>query len=233
MDPPTLEWIESNPALVGGIAALIPFIFGPVRRSVFGAIRKALEWMAEDRIRFQETVLEKFTEQDSRAEWFKRSLERVEEKVNKADKALFNGGRTGLVQQVRMLTAEANQAFEEAEFPMWKCDQNGLNLATNAAYRRMIGFTRTEELEGRNWQSVITGELKASYEAAFARCAKYGEAFYHEVDFRNPFNGDSRGRWRIVAPCYSVGDGFIYIGTMHPADDLATEILNTIKVDHE
>lgn len=220
-----LQWIEEHATLATLTAGAAPFLFRRVRGWAAGRLRAVQRWAARDRIEWQGRIDEHFENAAADRREFLGRIVKLEGMAMRADKALFNGGRTGIVQQLQLITAEANRSFDQTPVPMFKCDQHGQNIMTNAAYRRLMGYTREEALEGKRWQSVIYGEHAESYIETFRRCSDEGADFTHQVDFRNPLDGIHRGRWRIVAAAHHVGNGWIYVGTFaHAVDETAQEI---------
>ena len=214
-----IEWIENHPNTLKIIGLLAPIAFKRVRRIPHDLFRMTQRWAAKDRIAWQN----EFTDQ------VLTRLDRIEEKADKADRALFNHGRAGIVQQLQLLTADSNREFEKVPIPQFKCDERGNNLLTNAAYRRLIGVSKEEDLEGLRWKSVIYGELLPSYLDVFSASTDANQDFYAEVDFRNPITGEHRGRWRVIAPVLHVGNGSIWVGSLEYAlDEKAQELANEL-----
>jgi hypothetical protein len=210
-----ISWIENHHNFVALVGIIAPILFKRLRAIPIALFRAFQRWAAKDRIAWQN----EFTDQ------VLCRLDRIEEKANKADNALFNHGKAGIVQQIQLLTADANREFEKLPTAQFKCDNKGNNLVTNAAYRRLIGVTKEESLEGLRWKSVIYGELLESYLATFKACSDSLEDFYAECDFRNPVTGEHRGRWRVIAPVLHVGNGSIWVGSLEYAiDERAREL---------
>jgi len=203
------------------VGVLAPAFFKRLRAIPIALFRKLQRWLAKDRLAWQA----EFTGQVI------CRLDRIEEKADKADKALFNHGRAGIVQQIQLLTADANREFEKHPIAQFKCDEKGNNLLTNAAYRKLIGVSKEEDLEGLRWKSVIYGEKLSAYLKTFAACSEANEDFYAEVDFRNPVTGEHRGRWRVIAPVLHVGNGSIWVGSLEYAlDDRARELADELEL---
>lgn len=99
--------------------------------------------------------------------------------------AVFNGGH-GIQAQVARLTAHHVSNFEGLRYPAFECNQDGDNITTNAAYRKLVGATRESSLNGGMWHSVVYGELRDSYEDAFVEASAAKEDFIHDIDIRNP-----------------------------------------------
>lgn len=148
-----------------------------------------------------------------------------DEKLDKLCKAMFNGGKDGLVNQVAMLAACHKVSFEAAPYPSFQCDGRGLNRAINEAYRLLVGANNGDVLAGTRWIHFLHGELAEDYRAEFDRCRLVKEDFIGEVDLRNPITGEHRGRWRIHAPCSLVGDDCVFVGRFIAAlDPVARDI---------
>lgn len=141
------------------------------------------------------------------------------ERLGKIEYALFNEGKTGVLNHVAELVAKDRVTSEEAHYPAFQCDGEGRNTRVSAAYRRLIGATRAEGLSGTRWQAAITGPLKNEYVKEFGRCSAAGEDFYGVVDFQNPSTGEPRGRWKIFASCQRVLDAKVYFGRFEEALD--------------
>ena len=230
--PTILLWIEEHPVLFSVIGIAAPICFKNLREIPGLVFRSIQKWISKDRIAFQDQMRKEVKEANADRKEFRSEIALIRAMAERADKALFNGGRTGIVQQLQLLTAEANKEFEETPVPMFKCDIHGNNLITNSAYRRLIGATKEESLEGTRWMSVIYGELAVYYIETFKRCVESEEDFQCETDFRNPKTGEHRGRWRVIAPVLHVGNGAIWVGALEYAlDDKANELADTLGLE--
>lgn len=148
-----------------------------------------------------------------------------DEKLDRLCKAMFNGGRDGLVNQVALLAACHKVTFEAAAYPCFQCDGKGANRGVNEAYRILVGATHGDALAGTKWIHYLHGALAEDYREEFERCRLAKEDFIGEVDLRNPITGEHRGRWRVHAPCSLVGDDCVFVGRFIAAlDDTAREL---------
>lgn len=148
-----------------------------------------------------------------------------DEKLDRLCKAMFNGGKDGLVNQVAMLAACHKVQFEAAPYPSFQCDGTGNNRAINEAYRLLVGANNGDALAGTRWIHFLHGDLSEDYREEFERCRLVKEDFIGEVDLRNPITGQHRGRWRIHAPCSLVGDDCVFVGRFIAAlDPVARDI---------
>lgn len=150
----------------------------------------------------------------------------IELKVCRVEKALFNGGRNGVIHNIDLLKAQCHGNFETSPCPMFVCDEEGANAQVNAAYRKLVQVWSSHDISGTQWQQALHGPHKENYIKEFQARAASGEDFVGDCDFKNPFTNEHRGRWKISAPSTAKTDGgMIYIGSFIAAlDETAVEI---------
>ena len=146
--------------------------------------------------------------------------------VQKIHKAVFNGGKDGMIHHMDILKAQAEATFETSAIPMFVCDSHGVNMRVNLAYRQLVEVRHDDDISGTQWMNVIYGDLRDTYIAEFSRCATNNEDFFGDVDFHNPATNAHRGRWKIHAPASRKTEGgSIYVGTFIGALDNAAQEL--------
>ena len=148
-----------------------------------------------------------------------------DEKLDRIVKAMWNGGKDGMIHQVGRLAASHRINFENAPLPQFECDVNGNNSNVNEAYRKLAQVWSVDDLTGTRWRQVAYGDLLDSYIEGFKISSLACEDFIGDVDVHNPINGQHRGRWKIHASAVSIGDTCIYFGRFIMALDETAENL--------
>lgn len=141
------------------------------------------------------------------------------EKLSEISKAMWNGGREGMVQQVARLSTVRKIDFEHANSPQFECDNKGVNISINEAYRKLVQIWNVNDIRGSRWQEAVYGDLLDDYLGTFMRSSEHGEDFIADVDFREPLSGKHRGRWKIQGSAIHMGDDVLYYGKFIRAID--------------
>jgi hypothetical protein len=215
-----LHQIEEHLAVVVGILTALGTLVA-LWRPIWKLTRRIMIFITAPR-----KIEDKVDILSSRFDRFLDAYSMHESTLTRIHKAIFNGGKNGILQNSEMNAAFSAATFETAPQPMFMCDNVDGNLKVNRAYRELVMVWRDDDIQGDQWIGVINGELKDDYLAEWARCSARGEDFFGDVGFHNPMTNELRGTWKIHAPAMKRADGsFLYVGTFTTAlDARATDI---------
>lgn len=158
-------------------------------------------------------------------------IESLVGEVKKINKALYNGGNDGIMQNIDLMKALSKSIFEAEPMPMFVCTRSGGNVRVNEAYRSLVKIWRDDEIGGTQWHLVLYGVLKDAYINGFEHHSAVGEDFIGDCDFRDPSTNEHRGRWKVhCVASRNTDGGMTYIGRFLACLD---ETANHIAEEHQ
>lgn len=234
MTMPTLEDLAKHSGQLLSLAALLSLIIPQWRAKIGAFFSRIRQWLAKDRLRFQEVALTHMADvKDRIAEARKERAEFMTRYLT--DSKRWDGGleelseiksilQNGVSHKLALLAAQHRQALELEARPIFVCDEHGKNMLSSQGYLNLLGLVDHEDLSSVQWQMSLYGELREQYMADFGMAQKERITLKSVCDFQNPDTGEHRGRWRVIAPCVAVNAALVFTGRFIPVDERAHEI---------
>ena len=217
---PIIEAAEQHAKSLTVIVGFLTLLIPKVQKVAISTCRRLKKWATASRNKEQDAFRE---EMRAHIALVRPVLDLVpinSERLEKIEYALYNNGKTGILNHVERLVSRDAMEFEYADWPGFECDSAGKNTRVTGAYRKLVGATRAEDLNGGMWRNVIVGPLVGAYVDGFKRASEAHEDYIGEVHFQNPLTGEARGLWRIYIHALPiVGNDIIFSGRFIAALD--------------
>ena len=132
--------------------------------------------------------------------------------------------KNGISHKLALQAAQIQLHMESEMRPLFMCDEGGRNIMVSFGYLKLLGIHNRADLADVQWHQIICGDLKDTYFSDFITSKKSKGTFMSSADLQNPYTGEHRGRWRVIAPCAQVNEALIFTGRLIPIDKIAQGI---------